>query len=215
MSDLEKLNRLRHILCLQYEMSNRRNSTRAARTDSASLQISASGGRSFYLEYSGDPSRNDRDYKAPTRQYRGHDDTPDYRCSRDLAASELNDFLNALHVPELRDEFVTAVAKIARKASHIKHAASQVESAKNSDGVGVTRIKERLAGNALFELEVSDYSQTDDERRALVREAHEICDELRLREKFGYSEEHRTLPSYHEINKLYHETKKGAPLEPN
>jgi len=182
-----------------------------ARTHSASLQLSSSSGRSHYLEYAGDPARNDHHLSAPTKQYKGHDDAVEYRHSREDAQKDLDLLVSALDVPELRDEFVSAVAKIARKASQIKHAASNARNNSKPDGVTASRLRERWAGNALFELEVRGYEFTDQEKREISREVREIVDELGLREKFGYTGGMDfQLPSYHEINKLYHQMKKAS-----
>jgi hypothetical protein len=209
MSDLEKISRLRHIMCIQAVHLERGTSRGVAKTQSASLQLTSGDGRSTYLEYAGDPSRNDHSYLAPTRQYRGHDDRGGYPRSRKFAGYDLHDFISALDVPELRDEFISAVAKIARKAGHIKTAALDVRLSKNPDGKKVTKTRERWSGNALFELEVNNYHLSDEALSDLYQEGRDICEELNLREKFGYRHDHN-FPSYHEVNALYHQMKKDG-----
>lgn len=219
MTDLNKLNRLREILLYRHSVASRESTFGAiGQTNSASLQISSDTGVSVYFEYAGDPSRNDHKKIAPTNQYVGYEDEHRFRHSKMLAQWDLQDFLHGLNVPELRDEFTKAIAKIARKANAIKRHGRYIASTNRRDGVTAERIEERLAGNPLYEITKGGCSRDDEKMRAYMKEAFQIVDELGLSERFGYRDEngeyYRKMPSYHEVNQLYHETKRELKTAP-
>lgn len=219
MTDLEKLNRLREILLFRNEVRSRESTFGAiGRTNSASLQISSDTGVSVYFEYAGDPGRKDHNKIAPTNQYVGYEDEHRFRLSKTRAQWDLQDFLHGLNVPELRDEFTKAIAKIARKANAIKRDGRYIASKNRRDGVTAERIEERLAGNPLYEITKGGCSVNDEKIRAYMKEAFQIVEELGLSERFGYRDRNgdyvEKMPSYHEVNQLYHETKRELKAAP-
>lgn len=170
----------------------------------------------MYFEYAGDPSRNDHAILAPTHKHDGFESQQKYRRSKRLAERELRDFMHGMNVPELRDEFTSAIAKIAKKAAALKRDGSYVGSKDRREGVTAERLEERLGGNPLYELAKTDCAYDPDVMRDLTEEASEIVSELGLLDRFGYepSEWRPVLPSYHQVNQRYHEAKKEQKAAP-